>query len=70
MLEETKMSDIFNLLTATDIAKILKISYHSALDFIKYSGIDYIKIGNQYRVSEEKFRTYIAQKGKKIISLS
>lgn len=57
------------MLTAADIAKILKISYHSALDFIKYSGVDYIKIGNQYRVSEEKFRTFIMQKGTKIISL-
>ena len=58
------------MLTAADISKILKISYHSALDFIKYSGVDYIKIGNQYRVSEEKFRAFIAQKGKKIISIS
>ena len=58
------------MLTAADISKILRISYHSALDFIKFSGIDYLKIGNQYRVSEEKFREFIAQKGKKIISIS
>ena len=63
------MTEFPVLLTAADIAKILKISYHSALDFIKYSGVDYIKIGNQYRVSEEKFRTFIMQKGTKIISL-
>ena len=62
--------DIPDMLTAADISKILKISYHSALDFIKYSGIDYIKIGNQYRVSEDKFRAFLAQKGKKIIPLS
>lgn len=62
--------DISDMLTAADISKILKISYHSALDFIKYSGIDYIKIGNQYRVSEDKFRAFLAQKGKKIIPLS
>lgn len=64
------MNDFPNLLTAADIAKILKISYHSALDFIKYSGVDYIKIGNQYRVSEDKFRAFLTQKGKKIISFS
>ena len=62
--------DISDMLTAADISKILKISYHSSLDFIKYSGIDYIKIGNQYRVSEDKFRAFLAQKGKKIIPLS
>ncbi len=63
------MNDFPTLLTAADISRILKISYHSALDFIKYSGIDYIKIGNQYRVSEEKFRAFLSQKGKKIIPL-
>lgn len=64
------MNDFPTLLTAADISRILKISYHSALDFIKYSGIDYIKIGNQYRVSEDKFRAFLAQKGKKIISFT
>ena len=64
------MNDFPTLLTAADISKILKISYHNALDFIKYSGIDYIKIGNQYRVSEDKFRAFLAQKGKKIISFT
>ena len=55
------------MLTAYDIAKRLKISYHKALDFIKYSGIDYLQIGNQYRISEDKFNAFIAAKGKKII---
>ena len=32
------------MLTPREIADILKISYHKALDFIKYSGIDYIKV--------------------------
>ena len=64
------MNDFPTLLTAADISKILKISYHSSLYFIKYSGVDYIKIGNQYRVSEDKFKAFLAQKGKKIISFS
>lgn len=54
-------------LTPNEIAEILKISYPTALAFVKYSGIDYIKIGNQYRVSEEKFNAYIQKKGKQIV---
>jgi len=54
-------------LTPTEIAKILKISYHKALEFIKYSGIDYIKIGNQYRVSQDKFYAFINSKGKRVV---
>ena len=55
------------MLTAYEIAEILKISYHKALDFIRYSGIDYIKIGSQYRVSKDKFYAFIASKGVKTI---
>ena len=54
-------------LTPQEIADILKISYHKALDFVRYSGIDYIKIGNQYRVSAEKFRAFVNAKGKRIV---
>lgn len=61
------MNDIPELLTAYEIAKILKISYHGALDFIRHSGVDYIRIGNQYRVSADKFRAFIASKGVKIV---
>lgn len=55
------------LLTPHEIAKILKISYHGTLDFIKYSGIDYVKIGNQYRVSAEKFYAFVNARGKRIV---
>lgn len=55
------------MLTAHEIADYLKISYHKALDFIRFSGIDYIKIGSQYRVSSEKFHAFVASKGIKII---
>lgn len=58
---------MMEMLTAQDIAKRLKISYHKALDFIRYSGIDYLKIGNKYRVSEDKFNAFISAKGNKII---
>lgn len=47
------------LLTAEEIATILKINYVNVLQFIKYSGIHYIKIGKQYRVSENVFNKFI-----------
>ena len=46
-------------LTPRDIAEILQISYEKALAFIKYSGIKYIKIGNQYRVSEAALNAFL-----------
>lgn len=55
------------MLTAKDIAKIMKISYHKSLEFIRYSGIDYIKIGSHYRVSEDKFISFINAKGNRIV---
>lgn len=42
-----------DLLTAKN--ELLRISYHNALKFIRFSGIQYIKIGNQYRVTKEAF---------------
>lgn len=51
------------MLTPREIAEILKISYEAALAFIKYSGIDYHRIGNQYRVSAEKLGAFLNKKG-------
>lgn len=51
------------MLTPREVAAILKISYEAALAFIRYSGIDYHRIGNQYRVSAEKLRTFLNRKG-------
>ena len=51
------------MLTPKEVANILKISYEAALAFIKYSGIDYHRIGNQYRVSAEKLRAFLNKKG-------
>lgn len=51
------------LLTPREVAEVLKISYESALAFIKYSGIDFIKIGNQYRVSADKLQAFLSKKG-------
>lgn len=57
------------MLTPKEVAKILKISYESALGFIKFSGIDYIKVGNQYRVSAEKLKVFLNRKGQNVTDL-
>ena len=64
------MSSMPNLLTPKQVAEILKISYEQALGFIKYSGIDHIRIGRQYRVSEDKLNAFLSKRGKVIIDLS
>ena len=54
---------MFEMLTPKEVAEILKVNYETALAFIKYSGIDYHRIGSQYRVSEEKLRAFLNRKG-------
>lgn len=46
-------------LTVYDVARILKVSYDKALELIKYSGMEYVKIGRQYRVSPQKLNDYL-----------
>ena len=46
-------------LTVKEIAELLKISYDSALDVVKYSGIEYVQIGRQYRVLESKLHEFL-----------
>ena len=58
------------LLTPREVANILKVSYDTALSFIKYSGIDYIVIGRQYRVYEDKLREFLSKKGRIFIDLT
>lgn len=40
-------------LTVTEVAEMLKISYDTALNFIKHN-TEYVNVGRQYRVSERK----------------
>ena len=58
------------MLTPKDIAEIFCISYESALNFIKTSGIDYIRMGRQYRVSEDKLKRFISMGGSISVDLS
>lgn len=55
-----KPSKAPKMLTPTEAAKILKVSYDTALNFIKYSGVAYTKIGRQYRVNEKALEAIIS----------
>lgn len=59
-----------NMLTPNEVADTLKISYETALAFIKYSGVDYVRIGRQYRVSEDKLTTFLNKRGQINIDIS
>ena len=48
-----------NYLTPQDVANFLKISYDKALELIKYSGVEYVQIGRQYRVLESKLNAFL-----------
>lgn len=59
-----------NFLTPREVADLLKISYDSALALVKYSGVDHIKVGRQYRVSEAKLSAFLMQKGTICVEIS
>lgn len=59
-----------NFLTPHEVADILRVSYDTALTFVKYSGLDYIRVGHQYRVSEAKLKAFLSQKGNICIDLT
>ena len=58
------------MLTPKEVAETLKISYEAALAFIKYSGVDYVKVGRQYRVSEEKLKAFLMRKGHTVVDIT
>ena len=49
-----------SFLTPEDISKILHLCYNKSLDFIKYSGVKYVRVGRCYRVSEKVFYDFLA----------
>ena len=55
--KENSMIDTY--FTVGEIAEMLKISYDKALDFVKYSGVEYVLIGRQYRVLESKLNAFL-----------
>lgn len=58
-----------NFLTVHEVANILRVSYDSALMFIKTSGVDYLLVGRQYRVSAEKLQAFLQRKGRVVVGL-
>jgi len=46
--------------TPADIAEILKVSYDTALTWIKTSGVEYFMVGKQYRMTRAAFEKMFA----------
>ena len=46
-------------MTVSEIAEMLRISYDKALEFVKYSGVEHVQIGRQYRVLESKLNAFL-----------
>ena len=57
------------MLTPRDVAEVLQVNYETALAFIRYSGIAYIKVGNRYRVAEEHLNKFLLRQGHKDVPL-
>ena len=58
------------MLTPYDIAELLQVSYETALEFIKNSGIQYVKVGRQFRVSEKTFNAFMSPAQPKTVKLT
>ena len=56
--------------TVEEISLVLKISYDKALDFVKNSGVEYTKIGRQYRVSAKKLDAFLNPQSKPLKKLN
>lgn len=53
-------------LTPEEVADILKVSYHTALDIIRVNRV-YVKVGRQYRVPKAEFEKLLSAKGRTIL---
>lgn len=62
------MTDSF--LTVQEIADLLKISYDSALAFVKHGGLPFVRVGRQYRVSAERLHRFLNQKDPIVVDIS
>lgn len=45
-------------LTVAEVAQMLKVSYETALNFVKHN-VEYVNIGRQYRVLESKLNAVL-----------
>lgn len=48
--------------TVSELSEMFNISYDNALDWVKHSGVEYIQIGRQYRVSLNKLEAFLYPK--------
>jgi len=55
-------------LTPKEVASILDVSYGTALDLIKYSGVPHKRIGRQYRVSPDELNAFLRKNSSIAIS--
>ena len=51
---------MIDLLTVHEVAEILRVSYETALMYVKQNNLA-VKIGRQYRVSREKLARHLSQ---------
>lgn len=57
------------MLSPREVAEALGVSYEAALAFIKYSSIDFVKVGRSYRVAEDKLTEFLLQEGQVFVDL-
>lgn len=63
------INELPELLTVKEISQYLRVCYTKALNIVKFSGIDYLKIDNSYRVRKEVFESWINIHGQRNYSV-
>lgn len=63
------IKEMNEILDARMICNYLGVGYTKALNLIKYGGLDYIKIGNTYRVTKKAFEEWLFQSGQREIAV-
>jgi len=48
------------LLTVKEVAEILKVSYETALEYVRKNGLAF-KVGRQYRISEDQLVAHLGK---------
>ncbi|WP_105618648.1 helix-turn-helix domain-containing protein [Vallitalea okinawensis] len=69
MAQHLVLNECPDALNPKMIANILGIGYSKALNLVKYGDMDYIRIGNTYRVSKDNFIEWFNRKGKRSINI-
>lgn len=59
------IEDMPEILNVKMICNYLGIGYTKGLNLVKYGGLDYIKIGNTYRITKKAFEQWLFTEGKR-----